>query len=141
MDMMKIIKTRKSVRTFDGTEIPESELNKLCSYIETIENPYDVPVEFILLDAKKHDLSSPVIEGENIYIAAKVPNVEHCEEAFGYSFEKMVLYAWSLGIGTTWIGGTLNRQHFEEVAKTKENEFMMIVSPWVILQKHSLKSI
>lgn len=64
MDMMKIIKTRKSVRTFDGTEIPESELNKLCSYIETIENPYDVPVEFILLDAKKHDLSSPVIEGE-----------------------------------------------------------------------------
>ncbi|WP_295115455.1 nitroreductase family protein [uncultured Methanobrevibacter sp.] len=53
MDMMKIIKTRKSVRTFDGTEIPESELNKLCSYIETIENPYDVPVEFILLDAKK----------------------------------------------------------------------------------------
>ncbi|MBQ5316871.1 MAG: hypothetical protein J6I96_04885 [Oscillospiraceae bacterium] len=37
----------------------------------------------------------------------KVPKAEHCAEAFGYSFEKMVLYAWPLGIGTTWIGAHL----------------------------------
>ena len=45
-------------------------------------------------------MSSPVIEGEEYYIIAKVPKAEHCEEAFDYSFEEMVLYAWSLGIGT-----------------------------------------
>lgn len=66
---------------------------------------------------------------EKIHIAAKVPKVKHCEEAFGYSFEKMVLYAWSLGIGTTWIGGTLNREVFEKAADTKDDEYMMIVSP------------
>lgn len=120
MDMMELIKTRKSFRTFDGTKISENDLKDLCNYTKTISNPYNIPVEFILLDKDKYGLSSPVIEGEDIYIAAKVPKVEHCEEAFGYSFEKMVLYAWSLGIGTTWIGGTLNRQHFEEVAKTKK---------------------
>ena len=129
MDMMELIKTRKSFRTFDGTKISENDLKKLCSYIKTIDNPYDVPVEFIMLDKEKYGLSSPVIEGEDIYIAAKVPKVEHCEEAFGYSFEKMVLYAWSLGIGTTWIGGTLNRELFERAADTKDDEYMMIVTP------------
>ena len=74
-------------------------------------------------------LSSPVIEGEDFYIAAKVPRVGHCEEAFGYSFEKMVLYAESIGIGTTWIGGTLNREMFEKAAETGDDEFMMIVTP------------
>lgn len=28
----------------------------------------------------------------------------------GYSFEKLVLFAWSLGIGTVWIGGTMKRE-------------------------------
>lgn len=83
---------------------------KQLSYLETITNPWDIPVTFVLLDPKQHGLSSPVIEGEDLYIAAKVPRVTQCEEAFGYSFEKMVLYAWSLGIGTTWIGGTMKRK-------------------------------
>ena len=41
----------------------------------------------------------------------------------------MVLYAWHLGIGTTWIGGTLNRDLFEKAAGTKDDEYMMIVTP------------
>ena len=129
MNKMEIIKTRKSVRTFDRKKITAEDKKKLLNYIKTIENPYHIPVEFILLDREKYNLSSPVIEGEDTYIAAKVANVEHCEEAYGYSFEKMILYAWSLGIGTTWIGGTLNRQLFEKAANTKDDEYMMIVTP------------
>lgn len=129
MDIMDIIKSRKSVRTFDGTKISKNDMKKLCDYIRTIENPYGIPVKFVMLDKEKYGLSSPVIEGEDIYIAAKVPKVNHCEEAFGYSFEKMILYAWSLGIGTTWIGGTLNRKLFEDAADTADDEFMMIVTP------------
>ncbi len=129
MDRMQIIKTRKSVRTFDGQKITAQDRKKLFDYIETIENPYNIPVEFIELDREKYNLSSPVIEGEDTYIAAKVAKVEHCEEAYGYSFESMVLYAWSLGIGTTWIGGTMNRPLFEKAADTKDDEYMMIVTP------------
>ena len=55
-------------------------------------------------------------EGEQYYIIGKVPNVLHSEEAFGYSFEKMVLYAQSLGLGTTWMAGTLDRALFEKAA-------------------------
>lgn len=129
MDKMQIIKTRKSVRTFDGRKITDEDMEKLLSYIKTVENPYGIPVEFIILDSWEYGLSSPVIEGEDTYIAAKVPKVKHCEEAFGYSFEMMVLFAWRLGIGTTWIGGTLNRPLFEKAADTKDDEYMMIVTP------------
>lgn len=124
-----LIMTRKSVRTFDGRPLAEEDLKKLCEYTAKIRNPYDIPVDFVLLDAKEHGLSSPVINGESVYIAAKIKKQPHCEEAFGYSFEQMVLYAWSLGIGTTWIGGTMDRKVFENAVKPAEDEIMMIVSP------------
>ncbi|MBR1443500.1 MAG: nitroreductase family protein [Firmicutes bacterium] len=124
-----IIKTRKSFRTFDGKLISKEHKEMLSSYIKTIDNPYNIPVEFIFLNAEEHGLSSPVIKGEHLYIAAKVPKTEHCEEAFGFSFEKMVLYAWSLGIGTTWIGGTMPREKFEKAVQLKDNELMLCVSP------------
>ena len=127
--MREIILTRKSVRTFDGRELSEVDLSKLRDYISTITNPWGITIQFVLLDAKEQGLSSPVICGEHLYIAGKVPKVKHCEEAFGYSFEKMVLFAWSLGIGTTWIGGTMKRELFEKAAKTSEDELMPIVSP------------
>lgn len=129
MDIMEIIKSRKSVRTFNGEKITDEDKENLINYTKTIENPYGIPVGFLFLDSSEYDLSSPVIEGEDFYIAAKVPRVEHCEEAFGYSFEKLVLYAWSIGISTTWIGGTLNRELFERAADTGDDEFMMIVTP------------
>lgn len=127
--MMNIIKTRKSIRTFNGEKITENDMEKLQDYIETITNPYNIPVKFLFLDKEEFDLSSPVIKGEDTYIAAKVPRIRDCEVAFGYSFEKMILYAWSLGIGSTWIGGTFNRELFEKAANTGEGEYMMITSP------------
>ena len=129
MNIMELIRTRKSVRTFDGKQISSNEIQQLSDYCRTITNPYEIPVSFILLDAEKYGLSSPVITGEHLYIAAKVPKTEHCEEAFGYAFEKMVLYAWSLGIGTTWIGGTMKRENFEKAIQLNETEIMPCVSP------------
>ncbi len=129
MDIKEIIKTRKSVRTFDGKSLKDDHREKILSYVENIENPYGIPVKFVWLDAEKHGLSSPVIVGEKAYIAAKVTKVGQAAEALGFSFEKMVLYAWSLGVGTTWIGGTMDRQLFEQAADTGEDEYMMIVTP------------
>lgn len=129
MNMMELIKTRKSVRTFDGRSLSEEDKKALSDFAKTITNPYGIPVSFVFLDAAEHGLSSPVITGEHLYVAGKVPKVPQCEAAFGYSFEKFVLYAWSRGIGTTWIGGTMKRELFEKAAETGEDEIMPIVSP------------
>ena len=64
--------------------------------------------------AKEHNLSSPVIVGENAYLAAKVKREGRHEIAYGYSFEKVCLYALSLGIGTVMLAASLSRSTFEQ---------------------------
>ncbi len=128
-DLLETIKGRRSVRTFDGRPLLAEDREKLEAYIRTIENPFGIPVRFVLLDAKEHGLSSPVLSGETLYVAGMVGRVPLGEAAYGYSFERLVLYAWSLGIGTTWIGGTMKRELFERAAGLGEGERMPCVSP------------
>ena len=123
------VMSRKSVRTFDGRPLSEDDLKKLEQYIQRVPNPFGVPVTFAILDAKQHGLSSPVLTGEHTYVAAKVEKGPLAEVAYGYSFEKLVMYAWSLGIGTVWIGGTMNRDAFEAAMDLKPNEMMPCVTP------------
>ncbi len=82
-----------------------------------------------MLDAKEKNLSSPVLTGETMYVAGKVAKRDFADVAFGFSFEKLVLYAWSLGIGTTWIGGTMKREAFEQAAGLSDGEMMPCISP------------
>lgn len=125
----EIIRNRRSVRTFDTREVNKEDLNKLIAFMESIENPYGMPVTFKLLDAKEKGLSSPVISGANLYVGAKVPRKLYAEEALGYSFEMLVLYAWSIGIGTVWIGGTFDRAAFERAMELEGDEKMPCASP------------
>ena len=128
-ELLELINGRKSVRTFDWKPLTEEDRERLAKYMETISNPFGIPVRFVLLDAKEHGLSSPVLSGETMYAAGMVRKGLHADVAFGYSFEKLVLYAWSLGIGTTWIGGTMKRELFERAAGLSEDEMMPCISP------------
>lgn len=124
-----IISRRKSVRTFNGKSIRPEDKQKLEDYIKKLENPFGTPVEFRFLDAKEHELSSPVIVGTDSYVAAKVSRVPQFEIAFGYSFEKFCLYAESIGIGTIMLVATISRKTFEKAMEIKENEVMPVASP------------
>ncbi len=123
------IRSRRSVRTFNGRPLAAEDTKKIAEYMKTIRNPYDIPVAFVLLDAEKYSLSSPVLTGESVYVAAIVEKVSHAEEAIGFSFEKLLLYAWTLGIGSTWIGGTMKRELFEKAAGVNGKQLMPCVSP------------
>ena len=108
MNTLELIKTRRSVRTFDGRALTDEDREKLSAFPETIRNPFDLPVRFVFLSAKENGLSSPVISGEPMYVMAAVPKVPHGEE---------------------WIGGTMNRGTFEKAAGIKPGERMCCVSP------------
>ena len=129
MSILEVIRSRRSVRTFDGTELRAEDAQKILESAEKVENPYDIPITWKILDAKKNGLNSPVIVGTDVYIAGKMQRVPHAEEAFGYAFEKVVLFAESIGVGTTWIAGTMNRDAFERAMELKEGEVMPCVSP------------
>ena len=123
------IKARRSVRTFDGHGLSGEDREALVSFLETIENPYHIPVAFRLMDAKMHGLTCPVVVGTDLYVGGKLQNGPNAAVAFGYSFEMLVLKAQSMGIGTVWLGGTMNRSAFERAMELGDNEIMPCASP------------
>ena len=129
MNMTESIRSRRSVRTFDGTPLREEDAASILAFAGKVENPFELPIEWKLLDRKNDNLSVPVIAGADTYIAGKMRRAAHAEEAFGYTFEKVVLFAQSQGVGTTWIAGTMDRKAFERAMRLNENEVMPCISP------------
>ena len=124
-----LITQRRSVRTYDGTALQGADRKKLETYIQTLQNPFGVSVTFRILDAKAQKLSSPVVLGTDAYLGAKVARTSNAEIALGYDFERLVLYAQSLGIGTVWLAATIDRPAFERAMEVKDSEVMPAVTP------------
>ena len=70
MDTLALIRSRRSVRSFDGAPLRAEDAQKILAFAEKAENPYGLSIEWKLLDATKDGLSSPVIVGTDAYIAS-----------------------------------------------------------------------
>lgn len=129
------IKTRSSIRTYEEKPLSKEDKNKLKEYMESsLVNPFSVNVLFRLLEQKNAVNGEKlgtygVIKGAIDFIGATVENSELALEALGYSFEKLVLYATSIGLGTCFLGGTFNRSSFAAAMEVKENELFPVISP------------
>lgn len=138
-NILEIIRSRRSVRTFVKEPVDAEKLDTLKAYAASLANPWNIPVEFVFMDAKQYKLSSPVLSGEPVYIAAKVGKIENGELAVGYEFEELILKACSLNLGTVWIGGTMKRELFEKACEKKEDERIPCISPLGTPAKMSFK--
>lgn len=125
----EMIKNRRSVRTFNGEPLKAADKAKMEEHVKSSDNPWNVPIGFRILDASENGLSSPVIKGEDTYLAAKVAKEDNYEIAFGYSFEEACLYAESLGLGTVMLAASLSRDAFEKVMNLQTNEVFPLASP------------
>ncbi len=142
--IVALIKRRRSVRTYDGQELTEETKAQLRQVCATVTGPFDAAVRIELLE--KLTAGAPIklgtygmIKGATAFIAAAVPSgSEHGLEQLGYMFEKVVLYATALKLGTCWLGGSFNRGDFARAMRPAENEFIPIVSP-VGYKKDSLR--
>lgn len=128
-NFLELVKTRRSVRTFDGNKPDAAVIDELKAFAKEITNPYDIPVRFVFLDKDENDLSSPVLTGENTYVSAVINKGEHSDEAYGYAFQAFLMRAHELGLGTVWIGGTMARENFEKASNMSGNEIMPCMSP------------
>ena len=126
--IIESIKERRSVRSYDGHLIDDSIKEKLADFMENIKNPFEIPVAFKFLDAKEHGLVCPVVSGTDLYVGGKIKNDPNANAAFGFSFETFVLYAQSLGLGTVWLGGTMNRPAYEAAMDMEADEMMPCAS-------------
>ena len=127
MNIAQLIRERKSVRSFDGRIPEEALLEELLG--SDVANPFDIPVSFRLLHAQEHGLVCPVVSGTELYIGGKLPKGPRANEAFGYSFERLVLRAQELGLRTVWLGGTMNRSAYETAMELESDEMMPCATP------------
>lgn len=130
---MLSIKTRKSIRTYKEEKISLNERNKLIQYIEDLEKSYDGKFRFPLIDSDDN-LDGKVgtygvIKGAKLYVCGLVKKDSMDLVQLGYAFEKIVLFATSLGLGTCWLGGTFNRSNLAKLANIKPGEMLIVASP------------
>lgn len=129
MPSIATIERRVSVRTYRPEAPSKDVLDEFSSRLAAITNPFAVPVTFRMLDKEADHLSSPVIVGDTIYLAAKAPRRPGMEEAFGYAFEQAMLEATDMGLSTVWLAATIDRPAFERAIDLGPDEAMPAVSP------------
>jgi len=134
LDIRDTIRKRKSVRTYRGDPVPQDIKQKLNDFIQTANGPFNTRIRFQIVDM---DSVSPgtklgtygLIKGAKSFICAAAKKEKRMEENLGYAFEKIILYATSLGLGTCWLGGTFKRSGFEKVLDVGEDEIVPAVTP------------
>lgn len=127
---MENIKKRTSVRTFDKKEISEETMEKLAEFIKDIEENHDnyrFPIFHSNIDGKVGTYG--VITGGNTYISGVLKSHDADLVLLGYLFEKIIIFATSLELGTCWLGGTFNKSDFIEKSRLNEGEKFICASP------------
>lgn len=128
----EIMKDRTSCRSFVDKEMDEERLLKLETAIKEIQENAKINVRFLTLgySGENEKLGTyGMIAGANFYLVGVVNKGEENALEFGYLFEKIVLFATDLGLGTCWLGGTFNRSEMNAKVTLSENEFIPIISP------------
>lgn len=135
--IIETIQKRYSVRYYSENAIEKEKRQKIVKYFSTItKGPLGSKLRFQLIDAtnyKPHELKEfgtyGLITGAKVYISGAVKKGIFAMEDFGYCLENILLLATELGLGTCWLGGTLNRSTFAKKMKVIDNELMPAVSP------------
>ncbi len=131
------IKQRISVRRYAEKAVEDSVRTELDSYIQNVgKGPFGVSLRFRMLDLeplKKDELKRLVtygfIKGARLYVLGATRDQNGAFEDLGYCFEKIILKATSLGLGTCWLGGSFRRSAFASRMDLDEDELLPVITP------------
>jgi hypothetical protein len=134
---LDVIRRRASCRSFDGRPLDNNMKERLRAFFrQNTLGPFGNALRFELIDlteAERAELKSlgtyGVIKGASLFIAGAVAKGPRAMEDFGYGMEKNILFATTLGLGTCWLGGTLNRAGFARKIGLAAEELMPAISP------------
>lgn len=132
------IRSRKSIRSYEKRPLSQADREAVIAYMAELcqgeMTPFPAQVRMCLLEAKPGTNTETlgtygVIRGADTFIGVTVKNADYAMESVGYTFEKLVLYAESLGLGTCWLAGTFDRENFAGAIQPADDELFPIVSP------------
>ncbi len=111
------------------------ELEKLRSFIDELNISQVVfgnRIRLGFIEGKTDNVklgTYGVIKGAPSYMAAACKKAPYNMEDSGYQFEKLVLFATSMGLATVCLGGTFRRGGFAKAMDLRDDELVPIVSP------------
>ena len=135
--ILDIIQKRHSVRSYSDREIEKNKIIELQQYFNSNrKGPFGSSVRFQLVNASSYNEDElkkfgtyGMIRGARSYIVGTVLPNDYALEDFGYCMEKNILRAIGLGLGTCWLGGSLNRRTFAETMGIRKDEIIAAVTP------------
>jgi nitroreductase len=135
--MIEAINRRISVRTYAARPVEEEKKKQIADLLHADhKGPFGCKVRFDLIDFSKMERKEiktlgtyGIIRGASLYIVSAVKEARGAMEDLGYCFEKGILVATSLGLGTCWMGGTFKRASFARRIGVLEGEVVPAVSP------------
>lgn len=136
MDIKEAIAKRHSVRSYDvSRRVSAEQVEAIRRCCDIADNPFGggYAIGMISDDGAGDFRPSTygVIRGASTYLVMALRDDQQARLAGGYAFERVVLEATRLGLGTCWIGGTFRGSRFEAAFPPGGNPDMSIaiVSP------------
>lgn len=133
MSAIQAIKTRTSIRTYQGKQLTATEKDSVLAYISQQTSIFKPSVRFGFVDQDPQEGlklgTYGVIKNASTFLVAAVEDVEYNMEELGYKMEKAILFATSQGFGTCWLGGTFNRNDFGQALDLTDNERIPAITP------------
>ncbi len=123
--------TRKSVRNYNGQQIPEDKIKVIKEFIADESNyvsPYGSKVRFELIEDGNVE-TKKLITGAPAFVVAIIENNNKAILDSGYVCEKLILFLESLGLGTCYLNSGFKRESVQLKQPLKDNEVMIISSP------------
>ncbi|MFP7300498.1 nitroreductase family protein [Neobacillus niacini] len=136
---IETMKKRQSIRTFDTQNITTAHLQLIHEYINNEENligPFGSKGSIKLIQVTNHVSDKGIklgtygfIKNPQAYLVGVAENKKYSLVEFAYTFQNLVILLTKLEIGTCWMGGTFNRNSFEQEVKLGEGEFIPCITP------------
>lgn len=140
----ELVKTRRSVRTYTNTPIPQEMKDQISNYIQTLKSPFPAETAFKLIETLQEPNGVKLgtygmIKGASVFIGAATDNSEFAVEGLGYEFEQLILFLTSHGLGTCWLGGTFNRGEFKKAMGCADGALFPAISPVGYFERKSFR--
>ncbi len=137
MTIDQTIAARKSCRSYDARPLGELDRKVLETAVQNDNTDHLGRKVFLKLTDSGSSPSGAaeklgtygVIKGARLFLAGSFPRNDPKIESYGYAFEKIVLKATEMGIGSCWLAGTLDRSAFARALDLKDDSVLPAISP------------
>jgi nitroreductase len=138
MDILKLIKTRRSVRAYQDKPIPKEDLDKILESAHLAPSAHnDQGYKFVVIKDKEKlkriaEINrAPFVANAPLALVCVSNNLESKYHIVDISIatDHIVLAAWSLGIGTCWVGAVGAQKEVAEVISAPKGTEPIIILP------------